>query len=109
MPNISQPLSSPQRTTARIAAFMPGASPPLVRSATFLRAATALVYTFLRAIPKATGRSLREREAECCEVGRRVHVGEALLCVGDAERVHGDDVRREAREQIAEGRLALAQ
>src|SRR5450631_3062248 len=32
-PKTSQPLASPVRTTARMAAFMPGASPPLVSTA----------------------------------------------------------------------------
>src|SRR5512143_3015057 len=33
MPTTSQPLSIPVRTTARMAPFIPGASPPLVRTA----------------------------------------------------------------------------
>src|SRR6185312_12172016 len=34
-PKTSQPFAIPVRTTARMAAFMPGASPPLVRTAIF--------------------------------------------------------------------------
>ena len=37
-PNTSQPLAIPVRTTARMAAFIPGASPPLVKTAIFLEA-----------------------------------------------------------------------
>ena len=35
-PKISKPLSTPTRTTALIAAFIPGASPPLVKTPIFL-------------------------------------------------------------------------
>src|SRR5690242_15420202 len=37
MPNTSQPRASAPRVTARTAAFMPGASPPLVRTAIFFK------------------------------------------------------------------------
>ena len=36
MPNTSSPSASAARTTPRIAAFIPGASPPLVNTAIFL-------------------------------------------------------------------------
>jgi hypothetical protein len=37
-PKVAQPFPRLRRTTARIAAFMPGASPPLVRTAILLLA-----------------------------------------------------------------------
>src|ERR1044071_6188765 len=37
MPNTSQPRARAPRVTARTAAFMPGASPPLVRTAIFFK------------------------------------------------------------------------